>query len=65
MTIPHHPDAPAATDSAARVREISAARPPEGLDIVQLAGWYAERAGALSWHALVLADEIDRRDGAR
>lgn len=44
--------------AAARVREIAAAQPPEGLEMVDLALWYAEQLGALRWHALTLADAI-------
>lgn len=54
----------AAVESAARVREIDAAAQPEGLEGWQLAAWYAERLGEMSWHAKALAAEIERLAGA-
>jgi hypothetical protein len=50
--------------TAARVREIAAATPPAGLDTAALAAWYAAQLGALSWHAVTLADEITRRSAS-
>lgn len=53
----------AVTDAAARVREIAAAEPPQGLALVDLALWYADRLGELRWHAVILADAVGP-DGA-
>jgi hypothetical protein len=55
----------AATEAAARVREIAAAEPPKGLQLVDLALWYADRLGEMRWHALTLADAVDPPGAAR
>jgi hypothetical protein len=67
MSTLHNDDSPepGAVRSAAAVRELAAAEPPEGVADWERSAWYAEKLGAMTWHAQTLADEIDRRAGVR